>query len=142
MVQDTVLDCLDELGLTEMDDLFNGTDLIATLQSEDRKFTLFALPNNVINNVGLASFPPQDIVEVLSRHVIGERLESVDFYNGQSLETIINGCFVHVTEIDSFKKVWKWGRYKLISDGDVSVIITITLHFNYCVFIAHLYKWF
>ncbi len=126
MVQDNVLDCLDELGLTEMNDLFNGTDLITTrLQSGDGKFTLFALPNNVIIDLDLANFPPQDIVEVLSRHVIGEKLESVDFYDGQSLETVINGCFVHVTEIDSYKKVWKWGKYKYISDGDVSIVIII-----------------
>ena len=126
MVQDDVLDCLDELGLTEMYDLFNGTDLITTrLQSGDGKFTLFALPNNVIIDLGLAKFPPQDIVEVLSRHVIEEKLESVDFYDGQSLETVINGCFVHVTEIDSYKNVWKWGKYKYISDGDVSIVVII-----------------
>ena len=94
-------------------------------------FTLLALPNQVITDVGLNDLDSDEIEEVLNRHVIGKKLESGDFFDGQLLETQIDDCFVHVTEIDLYKKIWRYYKYKTVPDGDVSLPHFITYNYSY-----------
>lgn len=123
-VQDTVLDCLDELGLTEMRDLLCETDLERVLNSADRTLTVFGVSNDTLMDTGIRDLMDEEIEEVLSRHVIESEkpLRSISFVDGQSHETLIPSCLVHVREIDEYKRVWNYHYgYSQKHVGDVSL---------------------
>ena len=120
VVQDSVYDCLGELGLAEMQCALEGIDLEQTFRDTNKRLTVLGLTDQVIFDIELKNLSSGDIEEVLSRHAIEGRksLSSVDFADGQSFETLFDNCFVHVTEIDMFKT--GWGK-RQVADGDVSL---------------------
>ena len=60
--------------------------------------------NETITDIGLKSY--DDVEGVLDRFVIEKLLKSADFQDGQSFETLVDDCFVHVTEIDGTSPHW------------------------------------
>ena len=99
-LQNSTLDCLEELGLTEFANLFSGLDLEDQLGTDnDTKFTVFAPPNELITNSNLGSLSSTDLTIVLGSHVVKRKLFSVRFYNRQKKRSLSPGRFIHVTEI-------------------------------------------
>ncbi len=119
VIQDNVLDCLDELGLAEFRCLLRGSDLEIALQDEDKDFTVFALTNETIVDVDLERLGDEYLEEALSAHVINKQLQTLDFKDGQRFETLVDQCFVHVTEIG--KTYSDWNTYKQKSVSSIAV---------------------
>ena len=105
-LENSTLDCLEELGLTEFASLFSGLDLEDQLGStdDDMKFTVFAPPNELITNSNLGSLPSSDLKIVLGSHVVKREILSVEFFDGQKKRSLSPGRFIHVTEI------YKWNH--------------------------------
>ena len=119
-IKENIVECLEELDLTELQCLLEGTNLETTLQG-DGMFTLFAPTNDVLQDSGLEDLGRETTEFVLGSHVVEKKLESLLFCDGQRLESINEDCFIHVTEIDTYKYVWHYYyRYHKEHEGDVS----------------------
>ena len=104
-LENSTLDCLEELGLTEFASLFSGLDLEDQLGTDnDTKFTVFAPPNELIANSNLKSLSSSDLKIVLGSHVAKREILSVEFFDGQKIKSLSPGRFIHVTEI------YKWNH--------------------------------
>ena len=118
-IKENIVECLEELDLTELQCILEGTNLETTLEG-DGMFTLFAPTNEVLQDSGLGDLSMEITEFVLGSHVVEKKLESLLFYDGQRLESINEDCFIHVTEIDKYKYVWHYYSYYKKRDGDVS----------------------
>ena len=104
-LENSTLDCLEELGLTEFASLFSGLDLEDQLGTDnDTKFTVFAPPNELIANSNLKSLSSSDLKIVLGSHVAKREILSVEFFDGQKIKSLSPGRNIHVTEI------YKWNH--------------------------------
>ena len=105
-LENSTLDCLEKLGLTEFANLFSGLDLEDQLGTDnDKKFTVFAPPNELITNSNLGSLSSTDREIVLGSHVAKREILSVEFFDGQKIKSLSPGCYyIHVTEI------YKWNH--------------------------------
>ena len=104
-LENSTLDCLEELGLTEFANLFSGLDLEDQLGTDnDKKFTVFAPPNELITNSNLGSLSSTDREIVLGSHIVKREILSVEFFDGQKIKSLSPGRYIHVTEI------YKWNH--------------------------------
>ena len=96
--ENSTLDCLEELGLTEFASLFSGLDLEDQLGTDnDTKFTVFAPPNELITNSNLGSLSSTDREIVLGSHIVKREILSVEFFDGQKIKSLSPKQYIHVT---------------------------------------------
>lgn len=99
VLQDSTLDCLQELGLTEFANHFNDS-LEGLVVAPKSKLTVFAVPNEIVTRAGLGSLSASELDVKIKSHIV-TRENGQDFlYNGQKLETLAPGYFIHVGKSD------------------------------------------
>ena len=100
VIQNSTLDCLEKLGLTEFASLFSGLDLEDQLGStnDDAKFTVFAPPNEQAVNSTLGWLSPTDVEIVLGSHIVNGEIYSTQLFNGQKKETLSTDHYIYVNK--------------------------------------------
>ena len=99
-LENSTLDCLEELGLTEFANLFSGLDLEDQLGTDnDKKFTVFAPPNELITNSNLKNLSSTDREIVLGSHIVKRKMLSYKFFDGQKKKSLSPKRYIHVTVI-------------------------------------------
>ena len=77
--------------------MFRGSELNTLLTSADSKITLFA-PSEEISRSSFGSELPD---KVLGTHIVDEIIPAAFLDDGQRLETLSNGLFLHISEVNS-----------------------------------------
>lgn len=100
VIQNSTLDCLEELGLTEFASLFRGLDLEDQLGStnDDTKFTFFAPPNEQNVSSNLEYLSSTDLEIILGSHIVKGEIYSVQLFNGQKKETLSANHYIYVNK--------------------------------------------
>lgn len=124
----TVLDCLESLNLTEFLSLIQGTPLEDTLSQTDTSFTIFALTNEAVAEIAatLAGFSEEELVEVLSTHIVEDTIPDSKLFHGSTFTPLMNETLLHVTDVYEHAG-WGYFRWKISEVGHMtghSVIIT------------------
>ena len=104
----TTLECLRELGLTQFTTLLSNLSLEMQLNQMKGHFTVFAPTNEILSKAALGGAPADAKNALLSSHVLGKDVPAVELYDGQKIESLNSGRFIHVTEIE----MRKWKNYK------------------------------
>ena len=96
-IQPTVQDCLVELGLTSLARMFQGSELSTVLTSEESKVTVFAASEDISRSLFGGELPDR----VLGTHIVDAIIPAAFLSDGQRLETLSDGLFLHISEVDS-----------------------------------------
>ncbi|XP_019862958.1 PREDICTED: uncharacterized protein LOC109591737 [Amphimedon queenslandica] len=105
----TTLECLRELGLTQFTNLLDSLPLESQLEDTRDTFTVFAPTNEILSSAMLGGASDNAKNTLLSTHVLNKDVPAVNLYDGQKIESLVMGRFIHVTEIEL--KKWKNYRY-------------------------------
>ena len=94
-------------------------------------FTVFAPTNEILSKAALGGAPADAKNALLSSHVLGKDVPAVELYDGQKIESLNSGRFIHVTEIEMRKwKNYKYRYYEVHTYIHVYLII-LTLKYMY-----------
>ena len=108
VLHNTVIDCIEKNGLYVMTDLFNSTELGKKLRngSSPTKYTLFAVPNELLVSSQIANLPPEQLVTALGTHVITREVHSVLLLDDSSFNTASKDIFIHVSKYKPYTYSW------------------------------------
>lgn len=96
-LEDSVVDCLDKLGLTSLSNLLTQEGLQDTLSNQMQQLTLFAPSNEalaVVNNEDT-----DDLSTLLSSHTAGRKLRATYLTGGLKIPSLADGRFIHTTVV-------------------------------------------
>ena len=100
----TVLDCLNELNLTELVTQLGRTELEAILSSSDRDLTIFAPSNDAISDLDLAGIEllsDDNVNTTFAAHIVGRQVSGKRLFHGDIISPLAEDRRLHVTEVYS-----------------------------------------
>ncbi|XP_019862963.1 PREDICTED: uncharacterized protein LOC105316499 [Amphimedon queenslandica] len=131
VLYNSTFDCLSQLGLTAFADLLSDS-LQDSLESDNSSFTIFAPPNEILNQRNLGSLSSSEIDVLTKSHILNKEIHFPMLYNGLKKMSLSPGRFVFVSqsynyETFTFKKDTYISGVKLIAP-DACVAVNGVVH--------------
>lgn len=101
-LNESVIACLEDLGLSEMIALIKKADLLDTFSNNSSEFTVFAPMNKAIMTSDLLKLNESELETALLAHVLKGVLKSRNFIAKSSLESLARGHYIHI------HNTWNW----------------------------------